>query len=123
MTQAEKRALLLDDVPLRMKTARREAVPPAPTSASGAASSSAGPMAPPAPVTPRAVQQGTRKPASPSTPPDSPPTAKARGLPPAVEDINAVLVAELQEACEETQNKWQPEEEQLWPPDADTLRR
>ena len=114
MTQAEKRSMLLDDVPLRMKTARREAAPPAPTSSSGATSSSAGPMAPPAPVTPQAVQQGTRRPASPSTPPDSPPTAKARGLPPAVEDINAVLVAELQEACEETQNKWQPEEEQLW---------
>ena len=31
-----------------------------------------------------------------------------------MEDINAVLVAELQEACEETQSKWQPEEEQLW---------
>ena len=31
-----------------------------------------------------------------------------------MEDINAVLVAELQEACEETQSKWQPEEKQLW---------
>ena len=41
MTQAEKRSMLLDDVPLRMKTARREAAPPAPTSSSGAASSQA----------------------------------------------------------------------------------